>query len=520
MATDVVMPQMGESIAEGTIVRWMKKVGDAIDRDEPLFEISTDKVDAEIPSPAAGVISEIRVKEGETVPVNSIVAVIGSAAAGSPPAATAEKEAGASASAAKAAPPASADKNAAAPASMEPPVQSARAQEPPKASPQADGESAPPSKDEGASAQALSPPPPHYHDRDEPSAAPAPAPAQHAASAGQAPATSDGTAARHTGSAEDAIRERSSPLVRKIAKEHNVDIAQIHGTGIAGRVTKDDILGFIDKGATGQVGQVGPVSARPAAEVSAAPAGGRSVSGAPPVAQVTFKPDASDHVEKMSVMRKRIAEHMVLSKKTSAHVHSVFEVNFGRIAKIREAKKAEFERSGAKLTYMSFIIKAAIDALRAVPIVNASVDGDNIVYHKDINVGIAVALDWGLIVPVIKKADEKNLVGLSRTVADLANRARAKQLKPDEVAGGTFTITNPGVFGALFGMPIISQPQVAILGIGNVEKRAVVVDDAIAIRPMAYLTIGYDHRLIDGAVADEFMSIVKKSLENWDPNAV
>jgi 2-oxoglutarate dehydrogenase E2 component (dihydrolipoamide succinyltransferase) len=244
------------------------------------------------------------------------------------------------------------------------------------------------------------------------------------------------------------------------------------------------------------------------------------VSGAPPVATVTFKPGANDHVEKMSVMRKRIAEHMVLSKKTSAHVHSVFEVNFGRIAKIREAKKAEFERAGAKLTYMSFIIKAAIDALRAVPIVNASVDGDNVVYHKDINVGIAVALDWGLIVPVIKHADEKNLVGLSRAVIDLANRARGKQLKPDEVAGGTFTITNPGVFGALFGMPIISQPQVAILGIGNVEKRPVVVDDAIAIRPMAYLTLGYDHRVIDGAVADEFMSIVKKSLENWDPNAI
>jgi 2-oxoglutarate dehydrogenase E2 component (dihydrolipoamide succinyltransferase) len=494
---------MGESIAEGTIVRWIKKVGDAIDRDEPLFEISTDKVDAEIPSPAAGVISEIRVKEGETVPVNSIVAVIGSASA--------------------------------APASKEPPVQSAKAQEPPKPSPQADG--APASSAGAAVAQAPSaPPPPHYHDRDEPApaapasqnAAPAepspvaaPPPAQHAASAGQAPATSDGTAARHTGSAEDAIRERSSPLVRKIAKEHNVDIAQIHGTGIAGRVTKDDILGFIGGSASAapesSAASAKPATAAPAA--SAGPAGG-SVSGAPPVAQVTFKPGANDHVEKMSVMRKRIAEHMVLSKKTSAHVHSVFEVNFGRIAKIREAKKTEFERSGAKLTYMSFIIKAAIDALRAVPIVNASVDGENIVYHRDINVGIAVALDWGLIVPVIKKADEKNLVGLSRAVADLANRARAKQLKPDEVAGGTFTITNPGVFGALFGMPIISQPQVAILGIGNVEKRPVVVDDAIAIRPMAYLTLGYDHRVIDGAVADEFMSIVKKSLENWDPNAV
>ena len=467
MATDVVMPQMGESIAEGTIVRWIKKVGDKVDRDEPLFEISTDKVDAEIPSPAAGVVSEIRVKEGETVPVNSIVAVIGSAAA------------------AATAPAPSADKEA-------PP---SKAPEPPKASPQADGA---PASAAAASAGPAAPPP-----------------EQHAASAAQTPATSDGTASRHAGSTEDAIRERSSPLVRKIAKEHNVDIGQIHGTGIAGRVTKDDILGFIGQEGSTAGGQEGAASAAPAASPA-----GTTVSGAPPVAAVTFKPGANDHVEKMSVMRKRISEHMVQSVKTSAHVHSVFEVNFGRIAKIRDAKKAEFERAGAKLTYMSFIIKAAIDALRAVPIVNASVDGDNIVYHKDINVGIAVALDWGLIVPVIKKADEKNLVGLSRAVIDLANRARAKQLKPDEVQGGTFTITNPGVFGALFGMPIISQPQVAILGIGNVEKRPVVVDDAIAIRPMAYLALGYDHRVIDGAVADEFMSIVKKSLENWDPNAV
>ena len=461
--TEVVMPQMGESIAEGTIVRWIKKVGDNVDRDEPLFEISTDKVDAEIPSPAAGVVSEIRVKEGETVAINTIVAVIGSASA--------------SASAAAPSTATSADK---------------------------------------ASGSQAAPPPPHYHDRDEPDSSAPPA-ASALAKAESAPASQAAQArpsAPSNGSTEDAIRERSSPLVRKIAKEHNVDIAQIHGTGIAGRVTKDDILGFIDKGASAQTGPASPVGQVGQVGKSS------SVSGAPAVATVTFKPGANDHVEKMSVMRKRIAEHMVLSKKTSAHVHSVFEVNFGRIAKIREARKAEFERAGAKLTYMSFIIKAAIDALRAVPIVNASVDGDNVVYHKDINVGIAVALDWGLIVPVIKHADEKNLVGLSRAVIDLANRARSKQLKPDEVAGGTFTITNPGVFGALFGMPIISQPQVAILGIGNVEKRPVVVDDAIAIRPMAYLTLGYDHRVIDGAVADEFMSIVKKTLENWDPNAI
>jgi 2-oxoglutarate dehydrogenase E2 component (dihydrolipoamide succinyltransferase) len=222
----------------------------------------------------------------------------------------------------------------------------------------------------------------------------------------------------------------------------------------------------------------------------------------------------------MSVMRKKIAEHMILSKRTSAHVHSVFEVNFSRVAKLREAKKAEYERAGAKLTYLSFILKAAVDALRAVPVVNASVDADSIVYHKDVNVGVAVALDWGLIVPVVKKADEKNLLGLSRAVSDLAARARAKQLKPDEVAGGTFTITNPGVFGALFGMPIINQPQVAILGVGVVEKRVVVVDDAIAIRPMAYLSLGYDHRIIDGAVADEFMSHLKHQIENWDEAGV
>ena len=427
------MPQMGESIAEGTIVRWIKKVGDKVDRDEPLFEISTDKVDAEIPSPVAGVVTEIRAQEGETVPVNSVVAVIGSASAATTPSA--------------------------APASA------------PFVAP-------------NASARQASPVAPH-----------AAAIARPEAVEGRATAP-----ARQAESTEEALHQRSSPLVRKIAKEHSVDISQIHGTGIAGRVTKDDILGYIGQEggrAGGQVGQVAQV--------------GR-------VGQVGES--ASDRVEKMSPMRKRIAEHMVASRRISAHVHSVFEVNFSRVAKIREARKAEFERGGGKLTYMSFIIKAAIDALRAVPIVNASVDGDTVVYHKEVNVGIAVALDWGLIVPVIKNADERNLLGLSRAVADLAGRARTKQLKPDEVTGGTFTITNPGVFGALLGMPIINQPQVAILGVGNVEKRAVVIDDAIAIRPMAYLTLGYDHRVIDGAVADQFMSHLKKAIENWDPSTV
>jgi 2-oxoglutarate dehydrogenase E2 component (dihydrolipoamide succinyltransferase) len=449
------MPQMGESIAEGTIVRWIKKVGDKVERDEPLFEISTDKVDAEIPSPAAGVVSEIRVKEGETVPVNSVVAIIG--AAGEAQAASTAP----SAASAPAAPP-------------------APAAAPPKPSAQADG---------------------------------APAQSQTPSAAAPPPAN------RPAASMEDLVRQRSSPLVRKIAKEHHVDISQIHGSGIAGRVTKDDILAFVGRQPGEGAGRrpAPTKEVRPAVQDSRA---GRPAPSAPVPPKPQFTPGAGDVVEKMSAMRKRIAEHMVLSRRTSAHVHSVFEVNFSRLAQIREVRKDEFERAGAKLTYMSFIVKAAVDALREVPIVNASVDGENIVYHRDVNIGIAVALEWGLIVPVIKSADEKNLLGLSRAVADLANRARAKQLKPDEVAGGTFTITNPGVFGALFGTPIINQPQVAILGVGNVGKRPVVIDDAIAIRPMAYLTLGYDHRVIDGAVADHFMSHLKQALETWDPSAV
>jgi pyruvate dehydrogenase E2 component (dihydrolipoamide acetyltransferase) len=443
MATDVVMPQMGESIAEGTIVRWIKKVGDKVDRDEPLFEISTDKVDAEIPSPAAGVVSEIRVKEGETVPINSVVAVIGQAG---------EAVAAPAVSPTQAPPP---------PAVPEP---------------------APPTGPTSVARPEAQKPAP---------AKPAPQPV--------APPTPVAQAAPARSPMEDAIRRRSSPLVRKIAKEHDVDIAQLQGTGLAGRVTKADILGYLESGA------------RPARPVA--------VPSAPTSPAPAFRPAAGDQIQPMTLMRKKIAEHMILSRRTSAHVHSVFEVNFGRIAQIREAKKAEYERAGTKLTYLSFIVRAAVDALRAMPVVNASIDGDSIVYHKDVNIGIAVALDWGLIVPVIRNADERNLLGISRAVADLANRARAKQLKPDEVSGGTFTITNPGVFGALFGMPIINQPQVAILGVGNVEKRPVVIDDAIAIRPMAYLTLGYDHRLVDGAVADQFMSHLKRTLESWDPSA-
>jgi 2-oxoglutarate dehydrogenase E2 component (dihydrolipoamide succinyltransferase) len=494
MPTDVVMPQMGESIAEGTIVRWIKKVGDKVDRDEPLFEISTDKVDAEIPAPAAGVVTEIRHKEGETVPVNTIVAVIGEAS---------ESRA--------TPPPAPAPPKAAAQEETRPPEAPAgMARATPEPTPQADGTATPQGRPgnrstptSGATIQQGP-----SEDRSVPSSA-----GPDDRPSGAAPQTSSvegaGLQARAETS-ESAIRQRSSPLVRKIAKEHNIDITQLRGTGISGRVTKDDILGLL-----GREGQEGREGQAVQAKGTAAPA----TQTAPTRAAPPFKPAASDRVEKMSAMRKRIAEHMVLSRRTSAHVHSVFEVNFSRVAKVREAKKAEYEHAGAKLTFLSFILKAVVEALRAVPVVNASVDGDNIVFHKEVNLGIAVALDWGLIVPVIKNADEKNLLGLGRAVADLAARARAKQLKPEEVTGGTFTITNPGVFGALFGMPIINQPQVAILGIGNIEKRPVVIDDAIAIRPMGYLTLGYDHRLIDGAVADEFMSHLKHTLENWDPAA-
>ena len=444
MPTNVTMPQMGESIAEGTIVRWIKRVGDKVDRDEPLFEISTDKVDAEIPSPAAGVLLEISAKEGETIPVNQVVAVIG--------------EAGTAVAAAPPPPPAPA---------------------PPPPAP-----AVPPSAAAAPRPAAVEEAP------DEEAAAPS-------AAAGTAPVPPEE-------SVEDLRRQKSSPLVRKIAAEHGVDISRVQGTGIGGRVTKQDILDFIDRPAPA------PASAS-APQPSAAPA------AAPPAVHApSVKAGPNDEIVPMTLMRRRIAEHMVMSKRTSAHVHSVFEFDFTNVSKIREARKADYERAGVKLTYLPFIVKAVVDGLRAVPVVNSSIDGENIVYHREINIGIAVALDWGLIVPVIKHADERNILGLSKAIVDLATRARSKQLKPDEVQGGTFSITNPGVFGALFGTPVISQPQVAILGIGNIEKRPVVVDDAIAIRPRAYMSLGYDHRLIDGAVADEFMSVVKKQIENFD----
>ena len=465
MSTPVVMPQMGESIAEGTIVRWIKKVGDSVDRDEPLFEISTDKVDAEIPSPAAGVLMAINVKEGETVAVNSVVATIG--AAGEIP---------------EAAPTGVARATRATGATSTTGATSANGA---KTSESADATGTP-----GANVDAA--------------ASPSTTNAAAIASSPQAPQTPEAPEAESGGD-----KHKSSPLVRRIAKEHGVDIGQIQGSGIGGRVTKQDILGFIENGPS-----LDSQSAR-SADGSLAQDGTLARSTPVPVAR-----GVGAQIVPMSVMRKKIAEHMVLSKRTSAHVYSVFEVNYSKVDQIRKAKKDDYERTGAKLTYTSFIAQVIVDCLRRHKTINASIDGENIVYHHEINLGIAVALENGLIVPVVKGAGEKNILGLSRSIQDVADRARAKKLSPEEVHGGTFTITNPGNFGAQFGLPIINQPQVAILGVGTIEKRAVVIDDAIAIRTMGYLTLGYDHRLVDGAVADQFMADVKKGIENFDPAQV
>jgi pyruvate dehydrogenase E2 component (dihydrolipoamide acetyltransferase) len=436
---DVIMPQMGESIFEGTITKWLKKPGDKIERDEPLFEISTDKVDAEIPSPSAGVLKEIKVNEGQTVPIQTVVAVIDADGAG------------ASASASAPAP---------APAKTEAPAQA----------------SAPP--------------------RTEAPAKPAPSPATNAPRAA-APSATPASPQRPNGQ-----KIRSSPLVRRIARENNVDLSQIPGTGAGGRISKHDIR-----------------AAAPARAASAPPpaAGGAAASAVLETAVPREKMYFGQYeVQPMSVMRQRIAEHMVLSKRVSPHVYSVDEVNVSGIAALRSKLKDKFEQSsGTKLTFMPFFVRAAVEGLRAFPTVNSSVDGTNIVLHKECNIGIAVALDWGLIVPVIKNAEEKNFLGIARALNDLAERARAKKLRPEEVAESTFSITNPGVFGGLFGLPVINQPNVAILGLGTIEKRPVVVDDAIAIRSMVYLTLSYDHRVVDGAVAHQFMGRVEHTLENW-----
>ena len=455
MAVDVVMPQMGESIFEGTITKWLKKPGDKVERDEPLFEISTDKVDAEIPSPSAGVLKEIKIPEGQTVPIQTVVAVIDGAGAAAAPTPT----------------------PAPAPAAAKP------APAPPAARPAA--------------------------------SAPTPAPTLSAPAA--APASGSG-----------AERIHSSPLVRRLAKEHGVDLASLEGTGAGGRITKQDIEAVI----AGQSGAAPAVSAAPAPSAAARPTppppapavapGAPAVHGSQfiPALQVAVPREriyfGNYEIHPLSVMRQKIAEHMVASKHVSAHVYSVDEIDMTKVAAIRAKAKAEFEqRYETKLTFMPFFVKAAVAGLRAYPALNSSLDGTNVVLHKEINIGMAVALDWGLIVPVIKNADEKNLLGIQRTLNDLAERARTKKLKPEEVQEGTFSITNPGVFGGLFGLPVISQPNVGILGLGAIEKRPVVIDDAIAIRSMCYVTLSYDHRVVDGAIAHQFLHKVKETLENW-----
>jgi len=458
MAVDIVMPQMGESIFEGTITKWLKKPGDKVERDEPLFEISTDKVDAEIPSPSAGVLKEIKVGEGQTVPIQTIVGVID--AAGSAAAA-----------------PAPAPAKPAAPAAA-------------------------PAKAPAAAAPAAPRP-----------AAPVPAAAPVAASSASSGPTNE--------------RIHSSPLVRRMAKEHGIDLSTVDGTGAGGRISKQDIEALIAAGGA-------PAAAPPAAYSAAAPAGSLRPAPPPPaaapgvsggqahVALETAVPREKMYfgnyeVQPMSTMRQRIAEHMVASKRVSAHVYSVDEIDMSKVAALRAKSKDEFEkRYETKLTFMPFFVKAAVAGLRAYPTLNASLDGTNVILHKEINVGIAVALDWGLLVPVVKNADEKNILGIQRNMNDLAERARSKKLKPEEVQESTFSITNPGVFGGLFGLPVISQPNVGILGLGAIEKRPVVINDSIAIRSMCYVTLSYDHRVVDGAIAHQFLHKVKETLENWN----
>jgi 2-oxoglutarate dehydrogenase E2 component (dihydrolipoamide succinyltransferase) len=457
--TKVIMPQMGESIFEGTITKWLKKKGEHVERDEPLFEISTDKIDTEIPSPAAGVLQDILVKEGQTVQINTVVAVIGDGTG---------KQA---------------------------------AQQPKEAQ----KESAP--KEQTLKEAPKEPAPPkeaakELQKKQEPKQVKGPAPV-----AGPTAETKEEEA--H----EDEGRQRLSPLVRRIAKEHNVDLAALSGkgTGIDGRITKSDILSYIEQGEKKEAAR-GPAQPEPAERTAAKTE--QPAEAAPPSAQpVTF----TGEVERvpLTAMRKAIAEHMVMSRRTSAHVTTLFEVDCSRILKAKDKQQSEFERSGARLTVTPFFVQAAANALKRFPIVNSSLEGDTIIYKRPINIGIAVNLEWGLIVPVIKSADEKNLLGLAKAINDIGDRARNKKLTPDDVKDGTFTITNPGQYGGLIGTPIINQPQVAIMGMGGIKKRAVVVDDAIAIRPIIMLSLSFDHRVIDGATADQFMADVQKQLENW-----
>jgi 2-oxoglutarate dehydrogenase E2 component (dihydrolipoamide succinyltransferase) len=463
------MPQMGESIAEGTLSRWLKKPGDEVKRDEALFEISTDKVDAEIPSPTAGVLAEVLVTEGQTVPVQTVVARIetekGATIAAPPSAAPAPAEAGAVAGTPSGPPLAATTAVTSGGAATRPPV--ARAPATP-ATPTAGG--------------------------------------------------SDGGAAAGGNGFEDRLRTKSSPLVRKIAAEHGIDLASLRGSGIAGRVTKRDILQYIESGVPAGRGTAPPGGAARTPSMHAP--GGVDFHGPLP------EPWPGDVVEPMSRMRSLISEHMVVSRRTSAHVTSFFEVDFTRVARIRAKHRAEFERTtGSKLTFLPFVVKVVVEGLRAFPVLNASVRGNEIIFRKQYNIGIAVALDWGLIVPVLKNADNLSVTGLARALADLAERARTKRLDPSEVQGGTFTITNPGVFGSLMGTPIINQPQVGILGLGAIEKRPKVIqgpegEDVIAIRTCSYLSLSFDHRIVDGADADRFLAFVKRGIETFADGAL
>ncbi len=418
--TDVIMPQMGESIAEGTVIQWYKKVGDPVERDEPLFEISTDKVDTEIPSPVAGVLAEIKVREGETVPINTVVAVIGSVT---------------------------------------------------------EAASAPPVVPEPAVVREVA------------------MEVEPEAPSTQPPAVSGATAVVAEKEIAPEGGPHNSPLVRRMAREHGIDLSRLTGTGHGGRITKQDVLSFLE---------------------------GAKQEEAPPAAEGLEAPAPAGYsgrieIEPMSNIRKSIAQHMIASRRTSAHVTTVFEADVSRIVRTREELKHVFQRDeGVKLTYTPFFVSALLGALKSFPLLNSSIDGDRIVYHKDLNIGIAVALKGGLIVPVVKNADERSFLGLARAVNDLADRARTRKLKPDDVQGGTFTVTNPGPYGGLFGTPIINQPQVAILALGGIHKRPVVVNEGIAVRSMVYLALSFDHRLIDGALADQFMADFKRRLENWE----
>ena len=442
MAEEVLLPQMGESIAEGTITKWLKNIGDSVERDEPLYEMSTDKVDAEIPSPISGTLLEIKVQPGETVAINTVVALIG--------------EAGESVDAS-----------------------------------QAEATSAEKSPDtQSASARVVALP--------------------TAMGAASTAAAEHIEIAAAPISLEARRRTKSSPVVRKIAREHGIDISNLSGTGIGGRVTKKDILSSIESG--------GATHSTAASVAPVATGGGVMLHGDVEL-PAAYRPQvfAGDRIEEMSTMRSKIAEHMVLSRRISSHVSTVWDVDYSKVTKLRaQYKSAWLEQQGVKLTFTGFIMKACVDALKVFPELNASLDGNNIIYHRNVNLGLAVALDWGLLVPVIKAADELNTLGLMRRANDLAERARTKKLQPDEVQQGTFTVTNPGVFGSMFGTPVINQPQVAILGVGAIEKRPVVIDDMIGIRTKGFLSLSFDHRLVDGAVADQFMARLKKGIEEFD----